>query len=219
MLTTLMTLAAGLVLAGSPQDTKDTKEAAATTGSAPEIFAVGKPVDLSIALADIDGKTHKLSDYKGKTVVLSFWSNNCPWSVKYEPKLVGLAKEFKDKNVVVLAIDSNEGDISAGKADGFAAIKEYNKKAAVSYPILLDVGNVVADRFKAETTPHVFVIDPKGILRYRGGVDDDPKGEKGEQATFWARDAVAAVVEGKEVANADTKSTGCSIKRVKKAAN
>ena len=88
------------------------------------------------------------------------------------------------------------------------------KKEKVPYTILIDKKNVVADRFDAQTTPHVFVIDDKGKLRYAGGVDDDETFKKDAKAVkSYVRDALDAVLAGKEPAQATTKPHGCSIKR------
>ena len=211
--TLTLALAAGLALPAAAQDTEPVD---ASGTKAPKIFEIGKPVDLSITLKDIDGKEHRLADYEGKTVVLDFWSNRCPWSRKAEPALIALQKAFAGQDVVLLAIDSNMPELADGERDGFKEIRDYNRKSGVTYPILLDPGNVIADRFRAKATPHLFVIDRHGVLRYDGGIDDDPRGTKGDQATPWARNAIAAVVAGEKVAEPKTKAFGCTIKRVKK---
>jgi len=99
--------------------------------------------------------------------------------------------------------------------DTYAKIKDYVKKEKVPYTILIDKKNVVADRFDAQTTPHIFVIDDKGKLRYAGGVDDDETFKKDAKAVkSFVRDALDAVLAGKEPPQATTKPHGCSIKRV-----
>jgi peroxiredoxin len=93
------------------------------------------------------------------------------------------------------------------------------KKAEVTFPVLVDQGNVVADRFSAKTTPHLFVIDREGKLRYTGALDDDSNGKKqkaGEKVETHAADAVAALLAGKAPETSSTPPVGCTIKRVKK---
>jgi len=221
---TLLTLGSALVLgltaSALAQDHAKTAQAAPAADEIPELFEIGKRVDPKIELVDIDGKKHKLADYLGKTVVVDFWSVNCPWSKKYEKVLMELHSTYTPKGVAFLAIDSNYTEVEAGAADPYAAIREYVKKQEVPYPILIDPENVVADRFQALTTPHVFVIDAKGFLRYNGGVDNDPEGKlEADAYEPWAANAIDAVMAGKEVTDARTKPKGCSIKRVNKAQN
>jgi len=187
-------------------------------------LALGDTLDASMALPDIDGKTWTLADFRateeraGKVVVLDFWSIQCPWSIKYEPRLKDLAARFADKDVVFLAIDANRTEVDAEAQDPYGRIRAYAKKAALPYPVLIDRGNRVADRLAARTTPHVFVIDRSGVLRYSGGIDDDPKGDKaasGEPVQAFVADALSAVLAGRSPDPASTKPFGCSIKRVK----
>jgi len=93
-------------------------------------------------------------------------------------------------------------------------IRKYAKEAEVPYPILIDRKNVVADRFGAETTPHIYVIDAKGVVRYTGGVDDDPRGQKGDDAKRYVAEALDAVLGGREVAMKTSPPFGCTIKRI-----
>lgn len=192
-----------------------------------DTFAIGTTVPADLALPAIDGKTYTLGDYRarpeddfaGKVVVIDFWSIQCPWSIKYEEKLIALQKRYAGKDVVFLAIDSNHTEVDADAEDPYARIKAYAKKANVPYPILIDKDNVVADRFDAKTTPHVFVLDRKGVLQYAGGVDDDAKGKKkaqGEPVTEYVADALDAVLAGKKPERATTKPMGCTIKRVRR---
>ena len=175
-------------------------------------YAVGDVVDPALAFIDLEGKPHTLKEYLGKTVVLDFWSIECPVSKGYEARLTQLANDYASKGVVFLAVNANSGEIAD---DTFAKIKDYVKKEKVPYTILIDKKNVVADRFDAQTTPHVFVIDDKGKLRYAGGVDDDESFKKTDPKTVksFVREALDAVLAGKDPAQTTTKPHGCSIKR------
>jgi thiol-disulfide isomerase/thioredoxin len=200
---------------------------AARPGEEAKPFAIGDKIDPKIALKDVDGKTWTLGDFQktaeheGKVVVLDFWSIACPVSVGYETRIKKLAADCQKDGVVFLAIDANHTEVDADAAEPYARIKAYTKKAEVTFPILVDRGNVVADRFGGKTTPHIFVIDKEGILQYMGAVDDDSgmaKEKAGEMVKTYAADAVKAALAGKKPETASTPPVGCSIKRAPKAA-
>ncbi|MBL8803364.1 MAG: redoxin domain-containing protein [Planctomycetes bacterium] len=181
-------------------------------------YKVGDVVDETIKLTDIDGKSVTMKELRGKVVFIHFWSKNCPYEVVADPKVAKLEKEWKDKNVVTLAINSNSTEIGTTPPSDNAfydPIRKHLKEKEIAMRVFADHGNKVADMFNAQSTPHCFVIDPKGKLVYAGGLDDDPKGEKGDATAQYVRDAVEATLAGKEVKVATSKHYGCSIKRVK----
>ncbi len=198
----------------------------------PRRFEVGKPVDPNLALKDLDGRLHRLGDLAGKTVVLHFWSTRCPWVKISDPKMVALAETYaKNPKVVFLAVDSNRTELSPGPRSGrktpgktgaarpYAELRETARKRKLPFPVLVDPGNVVADRFQALTTPHCYVIDPKGVLRYSGAFDDDMRGRKPlEEIRRYLKDAIDAVLAGRKVPVTKTRPYGCTIKRVRKPA-
>lgn len=175
-------------------------------------YAIGSAIDPATAFLDLEGKPRTLKEWAGKTIVIDFWSIECPISKGYEARLKKLATDYAKKGVVFLAIDSNVGEI--GKGD-YTKVKEYVKKEALPYTaVLADVGNIVADRFNAQTTPHLFIIDDKGKLRYIGGVDDDPDFKKDAAAIkSYAAATLDALLAGKEPPQTTTKNVGCTIKR------
>ena len=227
MLRSALILCVGALLCSAallPQNA-GTRPAAAEAGNAP--YAIGDEVDAAIALKDVTGKTWTLGDFRkteereGKIVVLDFWSISCPVSVGYEARMKAFHADCAKKGVVFLAIDPNHTEVDADADDPYGRIKAYVKKAEVGFPVLVDHGNVVADRFGAKTTPHLFVIDREGKLRYTGALDDDSAGKKakkGEKVQTYAADAVAALLAGKAPETSSTPPVGCSIKRVKRAA-
>jgi thiol-disulfide isomerase/thioredoxin len=226
MLRPALILSVGALLCSAallPQN-QGTKPDAPSAKNTP--FAIGDKVDPAIALKDVTGKAWTLGDFQkteereGKIVVLDFWSINCPVSVAYEARMKAFHADCAKKDVVFLAIDSNHSEVDLDADDPYARIKAYVKKAEVSFPVLIDRGNVIADRFSAKTTPHLFVIDREGKLRYTGALDDDSNGEKekaGEKVETHAADAVAALLAGKAPETSSTPPVGCTIKRVKKA--
>ncbi|MCX5660967.1 MAG: redoxin domain-containing protein [Planctomycetota bacterium] len=172
---------------------------------------VGKPAP-AFELQGTDGKTHKLSDYQGKIVVVVFHSLKCPWAVAYDPVLgktvTGFAKPKDDKapEVVFVGINSN-------KAESLDQIKAAS--ARLPFPILKDPHNKVADAYGARTTPHTYVIDQKGTLRYVGGIEKAPTApdEVGKSSEQYLGPVLAALVEGKEPPVTKTAAVGCTIKR------
>jgi thiol-disulfide isomerase/thioredoxin len=207
------------VLLAAPVMAQDAAEKQASPASAEKKPAVtiGSVVDEKLTLTDLDGKTMTFKDLREKVVLIHFWSKDCPFEVVADPKVAALEKSWKDKkDVVVLAINANSTEIGdAPPADGYKAIKEHLKQKGLTSKVYVDHGNKLADLFGARSTPHCFVLDRKGTLVYEGGLDDDPKGDKGEAAKQYARDAVEAVLAGKEVTVKQSKPYGCSIKRIK----
>lgn len=186
------------------KEQKDEKPKPATIGAAAPEFA----------LKDLDGKTVKLSDYKGKVVVLEWFNPGCPviqGCHKEGGALRGMATRVAPDGVVWLAINSS----AAGK-EGSGA--EANKKVAdewkLKHPILLDESGEVGRMYGAQTTPHMFVIDAKGVLVYRGAIDNAPGGkvEGGGEKVNYVSAALADLKAGKPVATQETKSYGCSVK-------
>jgi peroxiredoxin len=171
---------------------------------------VGSEVDAAISLNDASGKAHAFKDYRGKVVVVDFWSMD-PASEAYSKRLTEMADELGKKGVVFLAIDPSQTDLSGSDADMAKKVQEYAQKNGITFPVLLDKGGVVARKLGAKTMPEVMVVDAKGIVKYAGAIDDDPKGEKADKANHYLRSAVEAVMAGKDVATATTTPNGTPI--------
>jgi thiol-disulfide isomerase/thioredoxin len=213
----LFAIAALLAVPGVAQDKEKKTDKPVEVTQKKEPYKLGATVDENIVLKDIDGKELKLKDLRGKVVFIHFWSKDCPYEENADPKVQALEKGWKGKDVAILAIDSNSSEIGATPpkdAKGYDAIREHLKTKNMSFPVYADHGNKIADMFNAQHTPHCFVIDKKGVLVYMGGLDDDPKNEKGANAKQYVRDAVEEVLAGKEVTTKESKPYGCGIKRV-----
>ena len=161
----------------------------------------------------VNGKEISLADYKGKIVVMTFQSINCPWDRYreeggYQRVLNKLADEYKDKDVQFIAINSNSDET-------VDQVKVYAEKSGVPYPILKDPGNVVADEYGGATTPHFFVIDKEGKLVYMGGVEQAPNTpeECGQMEEQYLVPVLNALIAGEKLPYEVTKSKGCTIKR------
>jgi len=164
-------------------------------------------------LTSFDGKTVSLAGYRGKTVVLEWFNFECPFSKHhYETTttMVDLAKKYKSDGVIWLAINStNHTTPAANKA--FAA------RHNLPFPILDDRAGTVGRAYDAKTTPHVFVISPRGQIVYTGAIDNSPLGKTPEGAKYvnYVDDVLAALIANKDIPVRETKSYGCSVKYAK----
>lgn len=172
--------------------------------------AVGQPAP-AISLPDTTGATQTLEQYKGKIVVLEWFNADCPFVVKHHKRFKTMKETFaryKGKDVVWLAICSSaEGKQGAGVERNKRARDEYG----MEYPILLDANGAVGRTYGATNTPHMYVIDAKGVLQYAGAIDDDRSPDK-QGATNYVAQAVDALLEGKAVPTANTRAYGCGVK-------
>ncbi len=172
--------------------------------AAPE---VGKPAP-EFTLKDQSGKAHTLSNYKGKTVVLEWTNPECPFVVRhYKTKtMTTLANVYANKNVVWLAIDSSHF-ITPDQSKAWA------KKHKINYPTLQDPKGEVGKLYAAKTTPHMFVIDKEGILRYKGAIDNDSWGSKStKKLKNYVDNSIQALQKGGSPSPNSTKPYGCSVK-------
>lgn len=176
-----------------------------------------KPADAApdFSLSGADGKTYKLSQFKGKTVVLEWFNKDCPYVRKfYDSKTMqGLQKEQTGKGIVWLSIVSSAPG-NEGALDAAAAQKLINDWGIGSTAILLDEKGTVGKMYGAKTTPHMFVVDKKGQLAYMGAIDDRPSATKKslEGAQNYVAAALTAIEKGEPIKNASTTPYGCSVK-------
>ena len=154
-------------------------------------------------LPDLQGNLHKLSDYLGKIVIVNFWSAECPHSERADRSTMACLVQWEGE-VELLSIASNRNESAQMVAEA--------AKARRLPTVLLDSQHVVADLYEAVTTPHVFVLDREGLLRYRGAVDDVTFRRR--QATrFYLEEAVEALLDGRLPDVQETPAYGCAIVR------
>lgn len=175
---------------------------------------VGKPAP-EFTGTDSNGKSHKLSDFKGKVVVLEWTNPECPFVVKHydSNNMQKLQEEFTAKDVVWLTINSSaEGQ--QGHQTGEEANKYITEKGAKATARLLDSSGEIGKTYGAKTTPHMFVIDKDGTLVYAGAIDDNDsaKAEDAATAKNHVREALNELLAGKPVTTAQTNPYGCSVK-------
>ena len=156
-------------------------------------------------LPDVNGKSRSLSSLKGeKGTVLIFVSTRCPISNGYNERMEKLAQEYKGRGVNIVGINSN---VSESPED----IKSHAATNNLTFPILKDKGNKVADQLGAQVTPEVFFLDANNKLVYRGRIDNAK--DSSAVSSNDLRDAIDATLDGKPVAKAEVRAFGCSIKR------
>lgn len=156
----------------------------------------------------VDGHTVAFAPGDGKLSVIVFTCNQCPYAKAFEPRLIALGNEYAKRGVVFYAIDSN--DDTAYPVETAQEMKSRATSRNYPFPYLKDGDSRVARQFGARVTPHVFVVDGSGVVRYRGYVDDSAK--PAERAHTGLNDALDALLAGQEVKVASTKAFGCSIK-------
>jgi len=186
-------------------------QAAAPAPAAAHMARVGEAAP-DFTLKDTAGKEHHLADLTkaGKVVVLEWFNPDCPVSKAYhtgDNVMTKLAAELAGRDVVWMAINSGAaGKEGAGLERNQKAVTEYS----IAYPILIDESGSVGRMYGAKTTPHMFVIGKDGKLQYAGAIDDSSG--RGAGKTNYVREAVSALLAGKDVAVKESKSFGCSVK-------
>lgn len=208
---TLALLLAGLMLVGcrdnaagpaaSTEATRvnapDGDSAAAPTASAPDFELTAQ-----------DGSTVRLSDLRGKIVVLEWFNEQCPFVVRHysadHRTMVRLAQRYADQDVVWLAVNSSHFATPQTNAAATAAWD-------IPYPILDDSAGDVGRAYGARTTPHMFVIDRQGVLVYQGAIDDDPGG-RGDQPLNYVDQTLAELLADEGVSITSSRPYGCSVK-------
>ncbi len=188
-----------------------------TVGGGSLIYAqvkTGEPAPDFMA-ADIKGTTHSLSDFKGKYVILEWFNYDCPFVKKHygSGNMQALQKEYTDKGSVWLAIDSSaEGQ--QGYYTPQEAMKLSEERNSAATAIFLDPSGEIGKLYGAKTTPHMFIINPEGVLIYQGAIDDISSADAADIAgsVNYVKAAMDEASAGKPVTNSNTKSYGCSVK-------
>jgi hypothetical protein len=176
--------------------------------------AVGQKAPDFVAV-DTAGKQHRLSDFAGKFVVLEWTHPGCPFVRKHygSGNMPATQKAATEKGVVWLAINSTERAASDYLKP--PALEAWMKEhSAAPTAVLMDEDGVIGRAYAARTTPHLYIIDPKGVLVYAGGIDSiaSSRVEDVKTATNYVNQALGEAFGGKAISAATTKPYGCSIK-------
>jgi peroxiredoxin len=166
------------------------------------VASVGEPAP-DFVLQDLDGTSFRLAEQRGRILVLSFWSTDCPHSERTDEILAALSVEWGD-SVGVWRVASNDSEDEA-------QIRRVALQRRIG-PVLRDQGQLIADRYGALTTPHLFVIDELGILRYAGAPDDVSFRQRVATRNYLD-EAVSALLRGQAPDPASTAPFGCAIVR------
>ena len=180
---------------------------ALTTLMSEEISIGSKMPGSDYILKNINGKESELSTYKKENGLLVIFScNTCPWVIRWQGRYNPISELCSKNNIGFVAVNSNASQHDG--VDSFDSMKEHAKKYEYIFPYVLDSGSRLAKAFGAMVTPHVYLFDKNGDLRYRGAIDDGPKRVKRN----YLVDAINSISKGKSVRTKTTKSLGCSIK-------
>ncbi len=163
----------------------------------------------SLTLRSAQGDAIRLSDENLK--VVCFLGTECPLAKLYGARLQQMANEFDKQGVSFIGVNSNSQDSPL-------EIAEYATKHGIQFPIAKDADQSIALAFDATRTPEVFVIDPLGVVRYQGRIDDqyEPGVARGEPTTHDLKNALASLVAGKSPSPSKTQAVGCLITRIAK---
>jgi len=160
----------------------------------------------NFSLDDVNGKKYSLTDYKNaKAIVLMFIATQCPVSNAYNERMAALEKDYAEKGIVFIGINSN-------KQESVDEIKEHAAKHGFRFPILKDHKNLIADKLEASVTPEIYVLNGTFDVLYHGRIDDSQR-----EAKVTVKDlrvALDEILAGKPVTSTSTKAFGCTIKRI-----
>ena len=172
------------------------------------IAAEGMSKVENFSLKDVSGKSHSLADYRdSQAIVVMFIATQCPVSNAYNSRMVKLFEDYHKNNVAFVGINSN-------KQESISEIAEHSRKNEFDFPVLKDPDNIIADKFNAQVTPEIFVLNQGFEILYHGRIDDSQR--ESEIKSQDLRKALDEILAKKAVSTVTTKAFGCSIKRVKK---
>jgi peroxiredoxin len=166
---------------------------------------VGQPVP-EFSAHDETGTAHSLSQYRGKVVVLEWTNPDCPYVQRHYSRntMETLEKRYAARGVVWLAVNSTHTNTAADT-------KRWKQEQGFEYPTLQDSSGELGKLFGARATPHIFIIDAQGVLRYAGAIDDDPRGRSASPRNYVDA-GLAAVLAGDKPDPSTTQAYGCSVK-------
>ena len=194
LLTTMFVIAMAVVASNGRSDDNDP----------PKPIAIGATLQ-DFTLPNADGQEQSLSSLKGKNgAVLIFVATKCPVSNAYNERMEKLAQDYKARGINVIGINANSTEPASD-------VKAHAAAHNLTFPILKDAGNKIADRLGANVTPEAYLIDANNKLVYHGRIDNSRDGS--QIMSNDLRDAIDATLSGKPVAKTEAAAFGCSIKR------
>lgn len=175
---------------------------------------VGKPAPV-FTFTDIEGTTAKLSDFRGKYVVIEWFNHGCPFTGKHykSDKMQDLQRKYTENGVVWISVNSTN-DGSENYKDAALSRKEAEANGTSATYIVLDPSGEIGKLYGAKTTPHVFIVNPEGDVIYMGAADSINSTDTGDiaKADNYIDLALSEALAGKPVTTSETKPYGCSVK-------
>ncbi|HVK96736.1 MAG TPA: thioredoxin family protein [Flavisolibacter sp.] len=172
-----------------------------------------KMPNADVKMKDISGKMVSLKDAAKKNGLLVMFScNTCPYVIKNEQRTRDISAYALKNDIGVVLVNSNEG--SRSKDDSFEAMQAYAKKNGYKWYYVVDENSALADAFGAKRTPENFLFDKNGTLIYHGAIDENPA-DANNPGRAHLKEAINEMLANKNVAVNNTRSVGCTIKRVK----
>jgi peroxiredoxin len=175
------------------------------------VLEIGAAAPEWTALPGADGEEHSLKDLEEKkAVVVIFTCNHCPVAVQYEDRLVELQKDYAEKGVQVVAINTQDNE-----ADNLDAMKQRAETKGFNFQYLFDASEESGKAYGAMRTPEVFLLDAERKVAYKGAIDDNNE-DASKVEKRYLRDAIDAVLAGSLPETTTTKAVGCGIRYKKK---
>ena len=182
----------------------------AATARADSLKLGDKVPAANVKMKNVDGKEVSITDVAGpKGTLVMFSCNHCPFVKAWETRIAETGNTYMKKDIGVIVINSNDPNVQA--PDGYAEMQKRAKERGFQFPYVVDATSDVARAFGASRTPEAFVFDAGGKLVYHGAIDDNHK-DAANVDKHYLRDALDALVAGKDIAVKETKAVGCSIK-------
>jgi len=179
------------------------------TSMEPDALHTGASLPQFAGLLGTDGKKYSSGDFHEQVLIIVFSCNHCPYVQAYEERMIALQKDYAARGVRLVAINSNE--IRNYPEDSYEHMVERAHTKGFNFTYLRDEDQAVADAFGATHTPQFFIFDRERKLCYSGKMDDNWKEPQRVKETYL-RDALQAILAGKEVKTPETLSIGCTIK-------
>lgn len=166
-----------------------------------------------VKMMDVDGKEISMKDALGKNGVLVIFScNTCPYVIKNEKRIKEIAAYAQKNGFGVIVLNSNEAQ--RNDVDSYDAMKSYAKKQNYKFSYVIDKNHEVADAFEATRTPECFLFDKDLTLVYHGAIDDNPA-DANAVTRVHLKEAINECTAGSAITVKESKSVGCTIKRLK----
>ena len=168
-------------------------------------FTVGKKLE-NFTLPDLNGAEQSLDNLEGENGAVLVWvSAQCPVVKSYNERINQVADELKAKGINLIGINSNS-------TESLGWVKSTASEVGYKFPVLIDKGNVLADKLEASVTPEFYYFDKENVLLYHGALDNDRSGKN--VTTNYLRDAYDSALSKQPIKTTKTNAIGCSVKRV-----